>query len=268
MVSVHDFLRPGPTLAVVCAVFLALTALSNALVRFNLVGEPIPPLKNYNSTNDPSYLAAKWKWQRSVFGYTLWADLTGTAGLLLLIFTANQLRKIYRSHEGVAHRAMYYSFVLAGLLPVFEFLQNLGVIMMADWMTDPNSTWRVLTNDPALQALDVAFTVMISRSLWVFSLANLFLCSGMGLEFYLEKKNSKGNGLRQHSYLAIAIACTSFIVWGLELASFWSPAEVLDTAGFMTLVMVAGLCAWCLWLAFRIFPNFDDSSSQVPMEYY
>ncbi len=82
----------------------------------------------------------------------------------------------------------------------------------------------------------------------MFSLAFLFLCAGMALEFYLERKNNKGNGdaaneqtsthnpcttnqhtkqrsltwrsllagLRQHSYLALAISGLCFIVWGLE----------------------------------------------------
>ncbi len=142
MVSVSELLRPGTALATLCAVLLCVTAIVGSCIRFNVVGEPIPPLAKYNSTNDPAYLVAKWTWQRSIFTATLIADFTGMLALLTLIFTAYQLRKLYRSHEGVAHRAMYWCFLVGGFLPLVEFLQDLGIVSMADWMTDPKSSWK------------------------------------------------------------------------------------------------------------------------------
>ncbi len=97
--------------------------------------EPLLLLQNYNSTNDPAYLVRVCVVSprpcvtvstrrppsgsfsappsptpcclvtvRLFFNVSLsrGADLTATAGFLLLIFTANQLRKIYRSHEVAA----------------------------------------------------------------------------------------------------------------------------------------------------------------------
>lgn len=195
------------------------------------------------------------------------ADLFAAVALLLLIFTALQLRKIYRSHSGLAHRTMFYCFVAGGFLPVIELLQNLGLASMAKWMTDPDSSWRIMTNNGALQALDVAYTVTASRSLWVFSLMYLLIGAGMCLEYYLEYVNDKGQGLKWHSRFALGCAGLAFLGWVMELASFWSPETVMFVAGILYLVFIGGLCVWCLWLAFRIFPRFDESSFHQPMQY-
>lgn len=97
-------------------------------------------------------------------------------------------------------------------------------------------------------------------------MVNLLIGAGLCLEFYLEKTNHKENGLRNHSIFALAVAGVAFIAWVLEIAAFWSPAQVLATAGFVNLVFVGCLCGWCLWLSFRVFPHFDVSSIQQ-MEY-
>lgn len=100
-----------------------------------------------------------------------------------------------------------------------------------------------------------------------------------------QNRNQKGHGLKKHSYLALSIAGVAFLAWVLEasrlgsvcvlllsllglaqLASFWSPVGVLWAAGISMLCFVGGLCAWCLWLAFAIFPNFVETAPQR-MEY-
>ena len=113
--------------AILAAVFLTLYSILGALIRFGVVGAPIPHAQDYSSPFDLDYLNMKWAWMRSVFGLSIAADGFGMLGLLCLVFTAHQLRKIYRAHEGVAHRALFYCFLFGGLLPVVEFLQNLGV---------------------------------------------------------------------------------------------------------------------------------------------
>jgi hypothetical protein len=55
-------------------------------------------------------------------------------GLFCLIFTAHQLQKVFRAHHGVAQKAMFYCFLVGGILPIIEFLQNIGVVSMANWM--------------------------------------------------------------------------------------------------------------------------------------
>ncbi len=237
-------------------------------MRYGATGSTVPDVRLYNSTFDPEYLQAKWTWQRSVFTPGLIADAFGMAGLLLLIFTAQQLRKVYRSHDGVAHRALFYCFAFGGLLGPVEFLQNLGATQMADWMADPatDSEWKIFGDPLKLRALDVSYTVTVSRSLWIFSLVNLLVAAGMCFEYYLERRNHKEHGLRKHSVFALGVAGVAAVGWILELAAFWSPAQVLFTAGIVNLVFVAALCAWCVWLSVFIFPHFDVNTSQT-MEY-
>lgn len=75
----RDFVRPGTSLAVTCSVFLALAAVMTSLVRFGVVGDTIPNVSNFNSTFDPSFLVAKWTWERSVFSWMLVADFCAAA---------------------------------------------------------------------------------------------------------------------------------------------------------------------------------------------
>ena len=190
------------------------------------------------------------------------------AGLMFLIFTAQQLRKIYRRHNGVAHRVMFYCFVAGAFLPLIEFLQNIGATSMAEWMATPGSEWHIIGSPELIQSLDVAFTITISRSLWIFSLVNLLLACALLCEYILEQSNLKGNGLHAHSILAVVIAGISILGWIFELAAFWSPFEVLATAGALNLLFVLLMCLWCIWLAFFIFPSFDlAADDQIAMEY-
>lgn len=259
--------RPGSVTSLLAAIFLVCGAVMAALVSFNVFGEPIPNVRNFNSTTDPDYLREKWDWRTSVFTPTLLTDAFAMLGLLFLIFTAQQLRKIYRGHNGVGHRVMFYCFAIGGFLPVVEFLQNLGATSMADWMASPDSSWKIRGDPARMQALDVSFTVTVSRSLWVFSIVNLLLAAGLSLEYFLESENKRGNGLRAHSIFALGIACVAFLTWVMEIAAFWSPFEVFFTAGVLNLVLVGSLCAWCAWLAFGIFPRFDLGAESQPMEY-
>lgn len=222
----------------------------------------------YNSTTDPDYLVAKWAWQTSVFTPWLLADAFAMVGLLCLVVTVQQLRKIYRAHSGVAHRVMFYAFVLGAFLPAVEFLQNLGATSMAVWMATPGSEWHIIGSQTSIQSLDVAYTVTMARSLWIFSLVNLLLAVGLFLEYYLESVEKRANGLRNHSIFAVAIAVVSFLSWVFEIAAFWSPYEVLFTAGVLNLLFVGSLCAWCVWLSVFIFPRFDIAAEEArPMEY-
>jgi hypothetical protein len=93
-------------------------------------------------------------------------------------------------------------------------------------------------------------------------MVNLMIGFGLCFEYYLERINHKEHGLRHHAVFSLAVSGVAFIAWILEIASFWSPSQVLATAGFINLVFVACLCAWCLWLAIRIFPNFDVNAVQ------
>jgi hypothetical protein len=127
-------IRTGSVSSLFAAGFLAVSAIVSSLVRFGVVGEALPNVQSFNSTFDPDYLMQKWQWQRSTFTPSLLADFFGMFGLLLLILTAQQLRKVYRSHDGVAHRAMFYCFAFGGFLPTVAFLQDLGATSMADWM--------------------------------------------------------------------------------------------------------------------------------------
>ncbi len=258
-------IRPGSVTALLAAGCLAVAAVMGALVRYGAAGTAVPDVRHYNSTFDPEYLTAKWQWRRSVFTPTLVADFLGMAGLLLLLFTAQQLRKIYRSHDGVAHRALFYCFALGGLLGPIEFLQNLGATQMADWMADPLSEWKIVGEPYKLRALDVSYTVTMARSLWIFSLVNLLVGAGLCFEYYLERRNHKEHGLRKHSIFSLSVAGVAAIGWILELAAFWS-AQVLFTAGVVTLVFSGAMCAWCVWLSIFIFPHFDVNASQT-MEY-
>ncbi len=136
-------IRTGSVSAFLAAGFLAASAILSSLVRFGAVGDPIPNVNNFNSTFDPDYLLQKWLWQRSTFSPTLVADFFAMVGLILLVLTAQQLRKVFRSHNGVAHRAMFYCFAFGGFLPAIAFLQDVGATSMADWMADPLSDWKV-----------------------------------------------------------------------------------------------------------------------------
>jgi hypothetical protein len=127
-------IRTGSVSSLCAAALLAVSAIIGSLVRFGVVGSSLPNVKSFNSTFDPDYLLQKWEWQRSTFDLSLVADFFGMFGLLCLIFTAQQLRKIYRSHNGVAHRALFYCFAFGGFLPTLAFLQDFGATSMADWM--------------------------------------------------------------------------------------------------------------------------------------
>ena len=163
------------------------------------------------------------------------------------------------------------SFAAGGFLPLVEFLQNIGITSMAEWMATEGSEWHItgpMGSTTSLQALDIAFTVTISRSLWIFSIVNLLIAGGLTSEYVLEMANNRAHGLRGHSIFALSIACVAFFAWVFELAAFWSPYEVLFTAGVMNLVFVGSLCAWCVWLAIWIFPKFDlEAESTQTMEY-
>ena len=102
----------------------------------------------------------------------------------------------------------------------------------------------------------------------MFSLVNVLLGAGLVFEYVLENHNHKGHGLRAHSIFALCVGVVAFMTWIFELASFWSPYEVLFTAGIFNLVFVGSLCAWCIWLALFIFPHFDfTGDKEQQMEY-
>jgi hypothetical protein len=117
-----------------------------------------------------------------------------------------------------------------------------------------------------LQALDVAYRITISRSLWIFSFVNVLIGIGMIFEYYLERKS--GQGLKKHAILGLVVAGFAFVAWIFELTAFWSPIQVLFTAGIIEGLFILGLCVWCIWLALWIFPQHDlAAQGQQTMEY-
>ena len=134
-------------------------------------------------------------------------------------------------------------------------------------MSDPESTWKIVDDYQSMQALDIAYTVTVSRSLWVFSMTNILIAAGLVLQYYLELVHQKQHSLRQHSFLALAIAAVAMIGWVLEIAAFWSPAAVLFSAGVFLWVFTAGLCGWCIWLGIFIFPHFSSQDTSQGTEY-
>ena len=167
-------------------------------------------------------------------------------GLLLVIHPMNCLRKIYRSSPAspLLLSVMSNTFIAAVVLNAFEFLENRGT----------EATGRQLEShiyeSVDLQALEIAYNLGESLSIWIFSLDDLFLAVAFGISAYLALRYT----VFSQTFGVVAACCSLLSVAGFAL----EVAQVLNSSVFVAFGVVTFLLTgvfmpiWIVWMAWVI----------------
>eukprot|EP01092_Planopodium_desertum_P000042 TRINITY_DN1006_c0_g2_i1.p1 TRINITY_DN1006_c0_g2~~TRINITY_DN1006_c0_g2_i1.p1 ORF type:complete len:163 (-),score=35.60 TRINITY_DN1006_c0_g2_i1:74-562(-) len=156
-----DFVRVA---SIVGSVLIITSGILSVLIGFHVIG-PQRPVDDPATEFTSEYLNAEWTWQRKIAPYTIAQDFLSCIGSILFIPVFQALRQVFSTRsKSLTHNIMFFSFLIGVCLPALEFLQNLGSTAAADLI----STWDNLQYEHLL-ALEISYTVSVSRSLWLFA---------------------------------------------------------------------------------------------------
>lgn len=154
-----------------------------------------------------------WRFRTDSLPIIVAVDAHVCIALILVLHVAVALKNMFKGTFGLARQVMFWSFALGAILPLIEFLQNLGSFGMAEaivnWPEFP------VENYPSLE---LSYLLTQARGLWVYSMQFVFL----GIGFTLVSLMS----LRYHTFptaysvFGLFVALSSFGVFIFELVSF------------------------------------------------
>lgn len=219
--------------------------LSNLILILTYSGSTIgkyPDPKINDGFNADSLFKA-WEWRRKAFRSFLAIEFFMGFGLLLLMHSVFYLKRICKNYEGNAPKIMFYCFVLGGILPIVEFLQNLGSTMTADLIsTIPNLT------EQQIIALEISWLVSQSNARWVFSMLYVFNAFGLIISSYITF--STGNMTKFHGVLGILTAIAGLLVFIMDVASILNEKLSIVYATFALFWGCILLPLWMISLGF------------------
>jgi len=207
----------------------------------------------YGSRLDPAYLKKLWDYRRSTFSYLLAIDFFVCMGLLFALYSIMCVKKIFKHSSGMAKNLMVYAFIIATILPIFEFLRDMGAYEeaynLSEEVRDHNTNQTVM--DANYSALEISFRMTQAQSVWIFS--SIYLAVGLSLlcasYLFWRKTDFPSKG---HAYLGVAIATIGFLSFAFEIASFFNETLLL-IFGITTLLWgVVAFPLWLVWLGVRL----------------
>jgi len=161
------------------------------------------------------------------------------------------LKKIFRNSPGLSKNLMVYSFVTATILPIIEFLRNLGAYEEAYNLYQDLRAFTSDTPNDSYIALEISFRMTQAQSIWIFS--SIYLAVGMSLVcasyLFWGKPDFPS---KRHAYLGIGIAGLGFLSFSFEVTSFFD-ADLMTAFGVATLFWgVVAFPVWLVWLGVRL----------------
>eukprot|EP01092_Planopodium_desertum_P006081 TRINITY_DN2508_c0_g1_i1.p1 TRINITY_DN2508_c0_g1~~TRINITY_DN2508_c0_g1_i1.p1 ORF type:complete len:268 (-),score=37.12 TRINITY_DN2508_c0_g1_i1:72-875(-) len=211
----------GRYIAFLAAASLFIAGLLRGLLNFGVIGTPPPLPANSTATNqgafpdslDPDYLQALWAYRAKIAPTELSINFFLSVGLFTVMMPMGNLCKIYRGQPSFFIASLGNCATLGAVLPVFEFLQNLGSSAAGDYIF---STWNLTLGE--VQALEISYLMSISRSLWVFAMVYAFM--GMAFACYVYM-NLRANILpRAHGWLALLNCGLCVVCFILDIVTF------------------------------------------------
>jgi hypothetical protein len=108
------------------------------------------------------------------------------AGYLLFAHTAVSVSRLLA--PGPMATAMRQAFLLGAVIPAIEFLDAVGTLGTADYV----SQWTLSAE--ALRALEISFALSMAKTAWLFSLESLFISAGMLIAAFAGQQQVRGGG--------------------------------------------------------------------------
>ncbi|ELR25064.1 uncharacterized protein ACA1_287630 [Acanthamoeba castellanii str. Neff] len=178
------------------------------------------------------------------------ATLYQSRGLLFALYSIMCVKKIFKHSPGLAKNLMVYAFVAATILPIFEFLKDMGAYEEAYNLAEEVKDYEA-GHEVNYSALEISFRMTQAQSIWIFS--SIYLAVGLALlcasYLFWRKPDFPSKG---HAYLGIVIAIIGFLSFAFEIASFFNE-DLLVVFGVTTLFWgVVAFPLWLLWLGTRL----------------
>jgi hypothetical protein len=266
-------LQAGSFAAWLATCLLWVPAVVAVTLYFGWTGPDYPSYDSikYQSKLDVQYLVRLWQYRRDIFGHLLAIDFFACMGLFFSFYSILCVSKIYKFSGGAIKKIMLYSYLVGAVLPVIEFLQNMGgyteAYNLSLYIAD------LKDNASSYASLEISFRLAQAQSVWVYSM--IYLAIGLSLlcSSYLFWKEDKFRS-RPHAILGVIVAVIGFVAFSVEASTFFD--EALRTVfGVVTLFWGVGCFpAWLMILGWRLnkyvvterHTQLDDNTDAPPIE--
>lgn len=196
------------------------------------------------SALNTSSLGVIWESRRHSEGAYLAAEATGALAWFSLMPAVDAMSAM--AGERSASKLLRSCFAAVAIITVVDFTFQAGLVQMTDWM----STWNVMRDADhahdggfgALQALEIAYQVTASRTLWLFAMDELLLAIGWATAAFLVYT---GAG-RTHTPMSRCWA--HFSAFGALLAFVGTILNLARAGSFMTFALPASVTVALIYL--------------------
>jgi len=193
----------------------------------------------YSSKFDVQYLKKLWNYRRDAFGYLLAIDFFACMALIFSFYAVLCVSKIFKfSTYNAARKVMIYSYLVGTVLPIIEFLQNMG------GFTEAYNLSLDAKESTDYVALEISFRVAGAQSVWVYSMIYLAIGLSMLCSSFLFWREEEFRS-RLHAILGWFVALVGFVAFSVEAAVFFDE-ELRIVFGLVTLFW--GVICFPLWL--------------------
>jgi len=146
---------------------------------------------------------------------------------------------------GSARKIMLYSYLVGTVLPIIEFLQNMG------GFTESYNLSLDAKENADYVALEISFRIAGAQSVWVYSMIYLAIGLSMVCSSYVFWRDEEFQS-RFHALLGGFVALVGFVAFAVEAAVFFDES-LRVVFGLVTLFWgVICLPAWLLVLGWRL----------------
>jgi len=214
---------------------------------FGWTGLEYPTYDNtkYSSKFDVQYLKKLWDYRRDAFGYLLAIDFFACMALIFSFYAVLCVSKIFKfSAASAVRKVMIYSYLVGTVLPIIEFLQNMGGFTEAYNLS-------LDAKDSDFVALEISFRVAGAQSVWVYSMIYLAIGLSMFCSSILFWREQEFRS-RAHAILGYFVAFVGFVAFAVEAAVFFDE-KLRVVFGLVTLFWgVICFPAWLVVLGWRL----------------
>ena len=207
--------------------------------------------KKLNTTT----LEAIWTARRKAEGLYLGAEATGAIAWFSILPVIGALCTLWRVRSATA--VMKACFFAVAIISFIDFTFQAGLVQTTDWL----SSWALMTTTAhkdefgPIQALEIAYLVTNSRTIWLFAFDEFFLFAGFALAaFIVYTSRSHGNEAGEpftlwHAHLSLLcglLALVGFILSLLRAVSwgtFTRPAGIIYAILFLILLPIWIICS-------------------------
>jgi len=213
-------------------------------------------MEAYQALNS-THLQVLWKGRRDAQGPYLFAELAGAVAWFSLMAPVASMCDVLGGESRSGTRIVTASFNAVAMITLVDLTFQAGTISLVDWI----SNWPVVADADeahahdggfgALQALEIAFMVGQSRTVWLFAMDELLLFIGWGTAAFLiftmrghDQPLPKGLGC-----LALVGCVIALFGFGFHVARLFSWRVMMYAAAITTtIVYMLVLPVWLIWL--------------------